>query len=375
MSSRQALDRYQDVLLPGRLIPGARDCATRWALFEHLIPEAGVLVDVGSNLGYFAMRAALERRSLAVLSLEPDSTIAERQAGLVQSHGLERICVVQGRMTAETARAWANTCDWVDVTLLLSVLHWTDDPAEVLRQLASMSAVVIVELPDAEDDGACGRELLQLWRSPLDWVTRVTGREALLLGRPPRHTSGIPAHMIAIVGPTGRQPVLAYWGSRYRHPQGNLYYIRYDGSNVRISIRGVERAYRPGVNLASMMSLGRLVYPPPRHWLRLGAAALSASPHHPDPMPHNMVWSASGLSLVDEEPLTCPRALGEAQESLRQNVMAWRSGRTAFRAAYRPEVFGWRRRARRSVVTLLRRLLPERAFEWLRHRLGSPRVR
>jgi len=113
--------------------------------------------------------------------------------------------------------------------------------------------------------------------------------------------------VIMISGPISREPTVPYWDYIPSHgPQRDAwagdaapYQMRYDGERIHLAVRGEDVAYRPGVNIVSLMHLGRLVHPQRAYWIQGAAAAVESWPEHGDPMPHNMLWTPSGLSLVD----------------------------------------------------------------------------
>ena len=142
---------------------------------------------------------------------------------IVRSHKLTRVCVINAAFGSQVSRDWVRACDWFDMTMLLSIIHWFDDPAQVVRDLSSMSARMIIEVPDADDRGACGQTHLQEWRDPLEWVRNMTRRTCTLIGRGDRHTSEAASHIILVEGAVSRKPLVAYWDSQYVHPQGSDY--------------------------------------------------------------------------------------------------------------------------------------------------------
>ena len=187
--------KYQDAFYPGSVSAGIRECARRWELIESIVPSSGMVLDVGSNLGYFGIRMALQSEQVGVVSLEANQINAEEQAKIVRSHGMTRVCVINAAFNAQVSRDWVKVCDWFDLTLLLSIIHWFDDPAQVVQDLSKMSARMIIEVPDAEDRGACGQTHLQDWRDPLEWTRKATGRTVCLSAaakgilQKPHHTS------------------------------------------------------------------------------------------------------------------------------------------------------------------------------------------
>lgn len=354
---------YQDGLLRGNKAAGERDCKARWAIIREYVPARGMVLDIGSNLGYFGVRMVRCGCDVGVLSIESDDGIVAKQRRIVASHGIHRICIVHGVFSSRVSAAWVQTCDWFELTLLLSVLHWFDDPAQVLRDVSQMSACLIAEVPDPSDAGACGQEKLKEWKEPVEWFRSVTGRRCSLVGRVKRHTSEVPSHVILVEGPVARVPRIPYWDSQYTHPEGNDYRLDYDGKQLRLTIRDQIVDYTPGVNLVTMLKLGRLVWPKPEYWIRSGLQRIRAWKEHLDPLPHNMLWTPGGLTLIDGDDRRGDARGRAAAGILKRTIRAWAKNNTAGVDSYVPHVAKWRRLLRHGAWRLGRRVLPGKLVE------------
>lgn len=375
----RSLADYQDALHPDRVDRGERDCLPRWEFIRPHVPATGMILDVGSNLGYYGLQAIGENAGVAVVSMEPEPSTAERQRQLLEEHGTTRICLIRGSVDGALAAKWAETCDWFELTLLLAVLHWTDDPGRIVRALSSMSGVLIAEVPDSADFGACGQSRLREWADPIAWFREQTGRTVTLLGRVPRHTSSVPSHLIMVSGPISREPTVPYWNydpmyGPQRQPRTGVdaapYQMRYDGERVHFAIRGEEVAYRPGVNLVSLMYLGRLLRPEPAYWIQSAAAAVESWPDHGDPMPHNMLWTPTGLSLIDGDDQQGRSTMQASQLSMAHHVTAWATTRPPSARPYRGGCLGPYRRLRRGTGRVLRRVVGKKGVTRVKRLLG-----
>jgi hypothetical protein len=367
------LERYQDAWHPDRTDPGDRDCAPRWQLIEPHVPVSGVMLDIGSNLGYYGLRAVDRQSGIAVVSIEADPSIAERQAGLIRRLDTDRICLLEGSLSASVLRSWRETCDWFDITLALSILHWLDDPADAVASLASMSGVLIAEVPDAGDRGACGQERIAAWGdNPVRWFAETTGRRATLLGRMTRHTSEVPSHIVMVDGPVERLAPRPYWGADYERAGREPYRIHSDGQAVHLTIRGSEVAYVPGVNLVNLMHVGRLVHPAPATFLAQARSAFETEPGHGDPFPHNILWTPAGLRLIDGDDLRTENPHEAGFRSLVENVTNWAAPRSTASFGYVRERTGIVRRVRHIAGSVLRPALGDRRVNAIKARLGIP---
>lgn len=145
---------YQDVVIDGRVVRrGQRDCEARWALIEPDLPAAGVLLDVGSNFGWFGLRAAATRPGMIVLSAEADERSARVQQALLAAHDAARIALVTRRAGTSMLQRLAATEQRFDAVLCLSILHWMPDHREFTRALAKHAARIFFEYPDPRETG------------------------------------------------------------------------------------------------------------------------------------------------------------------------------------------------------------------------------
>jgi hypothetical protein len=234
---------------------------------------------------------------------------------------------------------------------------------------------MIIEVPDADDEGACGQTKLQEWRDPLSWIRQVTGRTCTLIGRGSRHTSQAASHIILVEGPVSRRPSIAYWDSSYAHPGGNDYQMTYDGARLNFSIRGKAIDYQPGVNLLTLMKLGRLVWPEPDYWLRVGVEEIRRSPGHKDPLPHNMLWTPTGIRLIDGDDRRGDASGRSAENVLRRHVYAWwknemtsPSAYVAKRTAFERKVARLKKQLRNGARSLAANVLPSPLAERLKRK-------
>lgn len=357
------------------MLPGFRDAEERWSHIVGFIPEEGVLCDIGSNSGFFAVKAASSRPRLAVLSIEGATGPSVDQRSVLCDWGLPNVVQLQGTMDAVTADTWASTCDAFDVVLLLAVLHWCDDPTRVLGALSSMAKTVILELPDAADEGAGGlTDWRDLWGDdPAAWVAAVTGRPVRLVARVGRHTSEAQGHLLVVQGDVERQSESPYWSSRYDHPHGNHYTVGWQSGQRTLAIRGVSVHAIAGLNIVNLMHLGRLLYPPSKVLVRYAREALRQAPAHLDPSPHNMLWCGNKMHLIDGEDRRGPLSPDESLRTMRNNVRRW-ARRTA-RGGYRQPAWNTLTGARERVFAVIRDRLPSGLIKLLRSWQSRVRAR
>lgn len=253
---------YQPRLYKGKAIATGRNCDERWELIKKHVPKEGVMFDLGSSAGFFIISSVLENPDLFGISLEANDYECRVQRQVIKSHSCERICLINGMMSGKRASRWCTSGDFLDLTLILSVIHWFDDPAGVLRSLASMSKKLIVEIPDKDDSGACGQDFIKRMEDPLAWCREVTGFSAETIGRMTRHTSTAKSHLILI-------------------------------TNHNSQPKDVT-----GVDLLNLMSSGRLLWPDTGQLLAKCHKAGKAQRKALDPLHGGINVSGKGLSLT-----------------------------------------------------------------------------
>ncbi|MBL7157766.1 MAG: hypothetical protein ISS92_06395 [Candidatus Omnitrophica bacterium] len=294
------MPQYQDSFCKNKIINGGRECEERWKTIEQYLPPKGIILDVGSNLGYFGIRACLCNKDIAVVSLEAYEERVSMQKQITASHGLTRICLIHGVFNSDVTKTWSGRCDWFDLTLLLSIIHWFNEPAKVVYDLSRMSSRIIIEVPDPKDKRARGQNVVRELKNPLEWCRKVTGRNCSLIGRFERGTSHHPSHMILIEGPVRREVKLSCWDNRFSRSSKHTFQIEYDGKDGFSTTQGEPLKYTPGINLTSLMKLGRLVWPAPFHWMKSATRSFKDSHTAIDFFGRNLVWSAEGLRVIDK---------------------------------------------------------------------------
>jgi hypothetical protein len=178
---------YQDVRWAGQtLARGRRDCNRRWEWIRPLLPERGVLLDVGSNFGWFGLAACEAFADYVVASVEADEQSASVQRQVLRSHAERRIALLTHPAGGRLAEVFARSGQRLDAVLCLSVLHWMRDHREFLTRLAPISGRIFIEHPDPREQGA-GVDRIRREIGPIGQYLRelLPGRHAILLGRVP----------------------------------------------------------------------------------------------------------------------------------------------------------------------------------------------
>jgi SAM-dependent methyltransferase len=159
---RQLPGLYQDLVLDGRtVIVGRRDCRPRWETLLPHLPRAGAMLDVGSNLGWFALKMAEAFPRCVVASVEADDVSAQWQRAVLASHTTRRICLLTHRADRRLAERFVRAGQQFDAVLCLSVLHWLPDHRQLLAALGKITRRIFVEQPDPWESGAGTERLRQ----------------------------------------------------------------------------------------------------------------------------------------------------------------------------------------------------------------------
>lgn len=156
------LSVYQQVVIDGQVVrQGARACEDRWKLIEpHLPYETHAILDVGSNFGWFGIRACECFPNAVVASMEADLRSAEVQRAILAAHDHQRICLLTQTVKAAGLRSWADAGQRFDAAFVLAVLHWMPDHHEVLTELGRMAQQLFIEVPEP-DETAVGLEYVR----------------------------------------------------------------------------------------------------------------------------------------------------------------------------------------------------------------------
>ncbi len=345
---------YQDVDLNGQtLLEGTRgQCAERYDVIARRIAPSDTVLDVGSNLGYFAGRLARERRASVVVSLEAAGAYVRAQRFLHAAHGLDNLVLVQGRLSLDWLRTVSDSCLVFDHVLLLSVLHHfrASDVQEVCVRLGRLARSLIVEISHPDEQGSCGAETRDVLT--LDNLREWFGKERVCeLGRFPTHTdAGLTRPCVQFEDRRfvreGTRPHALWEGDVFRTTRTYRLATEVGADDTRV--RSIERAYGPetsqresverfGVALCDVSLLGPIVHPSRRTLLaQLHRAGTDVGT---DSVPWNYLYGPDGLYRIDIGDSVLP-------ERNRRRLARWVSALSAgtWNEAYRQEWANDRRR-------------------------------
>ena len=147
--------RYQNISGAGR------NCDDRWDIISKYVNgnQNTLSIDVGSAEGVFSKRI-VEKTGGKVISIEGSDFVYNEQLNYceneINSHNIQ---LHKTALNRDTLHQFLD--NHYDYTLLMSVLHWCDEPDIILKSLSDKSEYIFVELPDLDDTKSYGQEYLQ----------------------------------------------------------------------------------------------------------------------------------------------------------------------------------------------------------------------
>ncbi len=149
---------YQHIEIDGKVIVrGRRSCSSRWDLIKDRIKPHDVVFDIGSSLGYFSHKIAKTYPDSLVISFESDPAMCEIQRRIFEHEGIYNVVVCRHRLTGPELERWTKHAEFVDVGLMLSVLHHypKENVAQVWEASKKLFSKIVIEIPDKDEDKAC----------------------------------------------------------------------------------------------------------------------------------------------------------------------------------------------------------------------------
>lgn len=191
----RGLSVYQDVLAAGQVVRrGARDAAPRWRLIEPHLPQAGVIVDVGSNFGWFAVQIAAARPNCLVLSGEADERSARVQRRVFETYteagdpAAERVVLLTRRLVPRLIGPLVGQGPPLAAALCLSVLHWIPEHRQFVCALGQTCRRLFIEQPHPDERGAGDPKICSEMQPLPEYLHRLLpDHRVTLLGHTPCH--------------------------------------------------------------------------------------------------------------------------------------------------------------------------------------------
>jgi hypothetical protein len=185
----RGLSLYQPLVVSGQTVArGRRDCEIRWQAIAPHLPASGAILDIGSNFGWFGLRACETSPERLVVSVEADEQSARMQKLVLASHGHQRIVLLTRKAGVAMARKFADHGQRFQAAFCFSVLHWIPDHAEFLRQLGGITDQLFIEHPDPREAGA-GNDSIRRAIGPIGEYLR-----SVLPDKPATQIAELPSH-------------------------------------------------------------------------------------------------------------------------------------------------------------------------------------
>ena len=141
---------YQDIEIDGRqIVKGMRECKSRWSIIKPHIKHNTVIMEAGSDLGYFTSKIAEEFPDSLVVSIEKADRGAQIQKEILRLKKLTNVVLCNHAIDAPTLKCLNNTVEGVDTFLALSVFHHysLEKTREFLSYISKSCPELIIEIP------------------------------------------------------------------------------------------------------------------------------------------------------------------------------------------------------------------------------------
>jgi hypothetical protein len=172
---------------------GWRDCNQRWVHMNKYIDSNDKLpaLDIGSAEGFFTKQIQNKTNGL-VFSIEGSSYPYKRQLNYCNNEIKDgNIHLMNFYLDSSNVSYLINRK--YKYTLLLSVLHWLDNPDYILEELAKVSTVMFIELPSLNDIITINKkymEHIKIKYGSIDlYLESITNKKILKKIEVPAHTS------------------------------------------------------------------------------------------------------------------------------------------------------------------------------------------
>lgn len=147
--------RYQNIDGVGR------NCDDRWDIISKYVTldSNSVSIDIGSAEGVFSKRL-VEKSNGKVISVEGSDFVYNEQVKFCNSE-IQNGKIELYKLALDKNNIHQFLNKKYNYTLLMSVLHWCDEPDVILKSLSDISDYIFVELPDLNDTKSYGQEYLK----------------------------------------------------------------------------------------------------------------------------------------------------------------------------------------------------------------------
>ena len=141
---------YQDIEIDGRqIVKGMRECKSRWSIIKPHIKRNTVIMDAGSDLGYFTSKIAEEFPDSLVVSIEKAERGSRIQKEILRLKKLFNVVLCNYAIDTPFLECLNNTVEGIDTFLALSIFHHysLEQTREFLSHISKFCPELIIEIP------------------------------------------------------------------------------------------------------------------------------------------------------------------------------------------------------------------------------------
>ena len=170
-----------------------RDCSERWNIITNFINENpdSFSIDVGSAEGFFTKKV-VEKSKGRVISIEGSDHVYSRQLKYCSEEiNSGKVILVKMELTDKNIDLFLDKK--YENCLILSVLHWFNNPDFILKSLSNISKKVFIELPELDDKKAWNQDYLkyisQNFNTLENYIEQVSCKKIISENKVSSHTS------------------------------------------------------------------------------------------------------------------------------------------------------------------------------------------
>jgi len=276
------------------------DCSERWEKIKPELPQEGVVLDIGAAEGYFLKTIAEETNLLAV-GLEKDPKRIKFQKKWMNKNYEGKVISCQCNFGLTLSEDISTTCEWIDIILLLSTLHWIKNANEVLKKISTMAGKIIIEIPDLNDRKATGQKFMDIVRSygsEEKYFKTITQRKIRYLGKVKAHTYSS-RNLWAIEGDVEKKPKRPH--VNYSSSSGINYFMQFVDGKFNFYKKGEHAQWKCGINAATLNKLN-VIFPNNLWWQQKvdqSTKEIEMDKIKGDIRIHNLIVSRNNLTWID----------------------------------------------------------------------------
>ena len=310
--AESGMELYQDQWINGEVVKkGKVDCEGRYAALKKMFDfykKPFTLLDIGSNFGYYSIRAAEDYDAICILVESEDEESKKLLELISKSDKRDNFIVLKNRIKLDELME-LSTCEYFDVVLALNVIHhFPNSTTEVCDTFMKLGDNLIVESPSVDDKGACGQNNLQTIKDYFD------KQDTEKLGTFSRHTSKAQADMLW-VKTTKKELTKTYYGwdnlldvvdPKLHHllkKQPLQIHSTWDKKTVYNNRQGTLTDWINGINLKTFIVLGG-IYPDQKNIIddvknKRITTGYKFDDTSTDLVLHNFILKGTKLNLID----------------------------------------------------------------------------